>query len=134
MMQQIFHIHETCLYATDLDATREFYTRIIGLRVVSDMSRRGCVLRVNDRQVLILFDPSETVQPNELVPSHGATGAGHMALAVPTGGLSEWRRRLESERIPIEREITWQNGAKSIYVRDPAGNSLEFIEGELWPA
>ena len=26
----------------------------------------------------------------------------------------------------------WPNGARSIYVRDPAGNSLEFAEPALW--
>ena len=31
-----------------------------------------------------------------------------------------------------EREITWPLGGRSVYVRDPSGNSVEFVEGEIW--
>ena len=40
-----------------------------------------------------------------------------------------WEVTLE---IAIESEITWKNGARSVYFRDPAGNSLEFAEPKLW--
>jgi catechol 2,3-dioxygenase-like lactoylglutathione lyase family enzyme len=34
--------------------------------------------------------------------------------------------------VEIEREITWPLGGRSVYFRDPAGNSVEFVEGEIW--
>jgi catechol 2,3-dioxygenase-like lactoylglutathione lyase family enzyme len=36
--------------------------------------------------------------------------------------------------IEIEREVGWDEGGRSIYFRDPAGNSVELIEGEAWPS
>ena len=34
--------------------------------------------------------------------------------------------------LAIEREIHWEAELASIYVRDPAGNSVELANGELW--
>jgi hypothetical protein len=33
---------------------------------------------------------------------------------------------------PVEADFRWPNEARSIYVRDPAGNSVEFAEPRLW--
>jgi hypothetical protein len=34
--------------------------------------------------------------------------------------------------VPIEREIEWDEGGTSIYVRDPAGNSVELAPPTIW--
>jgi catechol 2,3-dioxygenase-like lactoylglutathione lyase family enzyme len=67
------------------------------------------------------------------VPSHGATGAGHVAFAVATGELDRWRERLEGVGVAVERDVAWPGGARSLYVRDPAGNSVELTADEIWP-
>ena len=48
--------------------------------------------------------------------------------------LDRWRAHLEGEGIAIEADFNWPNGARSIYIRDPAGNSVEFAEPALWAA
>jgi catechol 2,3-dioxygenase-like lactoylglutathione lyase family enzyme len=34
--------------------------------------------------------------------------------------------------VAIEADFRWPNGARSIYVRDPAGTSVELAERPLW--
>jgi catechol-2,3-dioxygenase len=132
-MPPLLHIHETCLYADDLAAMERFYVAVLGLRKVSEMASRGLTLRVDARSVLLIFNPNETTQPHAQVPSHGAIGPGHCAFTISPESLGEWRAQLSKCNVPIEREVIWEFGAISLYVRDPAGNSIELIAGELWP-
>jgi predicted O-methyltransferase YrrM len=53
-----------------------------------------------------------------------------VALSVPD--LDEWRGRLSQRGIVIEREVEWPLGGRSLYVRDPAGNSVELVYGRVW--
>ncbi|MCB1424836.1 MAG: glyoxalase/bleomycin resistance/extradiol dioxygenase family protein, partial [Notoacmeibacter sp.] len=43
-----------------------------------------------------------------------------------------WRAHLQDHGIGIEADFRWPNGARSIYFRDPAGNSIEFAEPSIW--
>jgi catechol 2,3-dioxygenase-like lactoylglutathione lyase family enzyme len=61
-------------------------------------------------------------------------GPGHVAFAVEAGGLEAFVAELRRRGVEIEREIPWDEGGRSVYVRDPHGNSVELIEGEAWPA
>jgi len=130
----IERVYETVLYGNDLRAMTRFYADALGLRLVQGPGELAAAFRVTDGAVLLVFDPSRASAPGREVPSHGATGAGHVAFAVPDGALERWRERLESLGIEIEREVTWNRGGRSLYVRDPAGNSVELTEDELWPA
>jgi catechol-2,3-dioxygenase len=110
-----------------------FYTCILGLRKVSEMSPRGITLRVTDTSVLLIFNSAEAIKPHSEVPAHGATGPGHCAFSINPTDLDAWKNHLANCRVPIEREVTWPTGARSVYFRDPAGNSIELIAGQLWP-
>ena len=69
------------------------------------------------------------------MPSHGPKGATHVAFAVGEGELDAWRERLAAHGVELEQDQDWQRGgARSLYVRDPAGNSVELVEGDLWPS
>jgi catechol 2,3-dioxygenase-like lactoylglutathione lyase family enzyme len=127
----ISRVYETVLYAEDLAAARAFYRDVLGLRLVSEPEEVATSFRLDDGGMLLLFDPRLSSQPGRPVPSHGATGAGHVAFSVQT--LAEWTERLRAAGIEIEREVDW-GGGRSFYVRDPAGNSVEFVEGEVWPS
>jgi catechol 2,3-dioxygenase-like lactoylglutathione lyase family enzyme len=90
--------------------------------------------RLDGGGVLLIFDPARASAPGRAVPSHGADGAGHIAFSVEPGELDGFAELLRDRGIEIERDIEWDRGGKSIYFRDPAGNSVELVEGELWPA
>lgn len=126
-------VHETVLYGSDPAALAEFYAQVVGLRVVSRMGELGVALRLPDGNVLLLFDPVAASAAGRDVPAHGAQGDGHVAFTVAPGELETWRAWLAERNVEIEDEITWSRGGVSLYVRDPAGNSVELVDGEIWP-
>jgi catechol 2,3-dioxygenase-like lactoylglutathione lyase family enzyme len=127
---------ETALYVNDLSAAEEFYGETLGLRKIFSVPGRQLVFRCGEGVVLI-FDPEATerdpvVINGNAIPFHGTRGAGHMAFRVAREDLPAWRSRLGEKGVAIESEVSWPNGACSIYFRDPAGNSLEFATPHLW--
>jgi catechol 2,3-dioxygenase-like lactoylglutathione lyase family enzyme len=97
------------------------------------MGALGLAYRLPDGGVLLLFDPEPASAPGRDVPSHGTTGASHVAFTVPPGTLERWRERLAQRQVELESETQWERGGRSLYVRDPAGNSVELVDGPIWP-
>ncbi|MGR3461224.1 MAG: VOC family protein [Roseovarius sp.] len=128
-------ILEAALYAADLDAAERFYGGVLGLERIVRAGARHVFYRVGGG-VLLIFNPEETAKPpgaSDLpVPPHGARGPGHFCFAVEGAAMDGWRARLEAAGVEIEADFHWPNGARSIYFRDPAGNSLEMAEPRLW--
>jgi catechol 2,3-dioxygenase-like lactoylglutathione lyase family enzyme len=127
-------VYETVLYGPDLVALASFYEDRLGLRPVSEMGDLGVAFRLPDSGMLLLFDPEQAAAAGRQVPSHGTDGDGHVAFAIEPGEYDAWIEHLRVAGVEIERELTWKLGGRSIYVRDPAGNSVELVEGEVWPA
>lgn len=131
---------ESALYADDLSAARAFWEDIVGLKAFQTVPDRHVFFRVSDDprpQVLLVFRADKTEQPPApdaklRVPPHGARGPGHFCLAVAPETLDDWRDHLIAHGIAIEVDLRWPNGARSIYVRDPAGNSIEFADPAIW--
>lgn len=125
-------VYETVLYAADVPAAARFYADVLGLRLVDGPDELAAAFRLDDGGILLLFEPTRASRPGRPVPSHGASGAGHVAFSV-AGGLDGWTALLRERGIEIEREVDWERGGRSFYVRDPAGNSVELVEGDIWP-
>ncbi len=132
-MPKISHVLETCIYGRDLAAMERFYGTTLELEKMSAEHPRHVFFRVNAQSVLLVFNPEETCKKQD-VPSHGAVGAGHVAFAIESEALEPWRRALADRGVGIERELSWPNGARSLYFRDPAGNSVELVTSEIWDA
>jgi catechol 2,3-dioxygenase-like lactoylglutathione lyase family enzyme len=128
-------ILETVLYADDLDAAEDFYAGTLGLERIARAAGRHVFFRCGD-QVLLIFNPAETVKPPSAgalpVPPHGAVGAGHLCFKASAEEIDRWRETLERAGIAIEADFEWPQGGRSIYFRDPAGNCLEFAEPRIW--
>jgi catechol 2,3-dioxygenase-like lactoylglutathione lyase family enzyme len=127
-------ILETALYVDDLEAAKAFYGGLLGLEKVLEEPGRHVFFRCGE-SMLLLFNATETVKPSSgpfAAPPHGAGGAGHICFAASNAEIDEFRDRLVGAGLEIECELTWPNGARSMYVRDPAGNSVEFAEPKLW--
>jgi hypothetical protein len=41
-------------------------------------------------------------------------------------------RRRQSHGVTVEKEVEWPRGGKSLYFRDPAGNSVELVTPGVW--
>ena len=127
---------EASVYATDLTAAEHFYGELLGLPVFAREPGRHVFFRCG-RGMLLVFDPTRTASVASSVggvpiPLHGARGAGHVCFRMPASELPAWREHLEASRIPIEADVSWPQGDRSLYVRDPAGNSIEFASGSIW--
>jgi catechol 2,3-dioxygenase-like lactoylglutathione lyase family enzyme len=118
------------LYADDVASLVAFYGDVVGLTAIDPPDEHSAAFRLEDGNLLLVFDPSRTSQAGRFVPEHGASGHGHVAFRVD--GLDDCTSELRAHDVEIEREITWPLGGRSVYFRDPAGNSIEFVEGEIW--
>ncbi len=129
-------IIETCLYASSLEDSEHFYSEILGLKLIRKEEGRHLFYRCGDAMLLI-FNPNHTSEEqtfvnNRPIPLHGATGSIHVAFSVDQNEFKDWKSRLKSKGVNIESSVKWPGGLKSIYFRDPAGNSLEIIESGMW--
>ncbi len=130
-------ILETVLYADDIERAAWFYHEVLGLDMPGGMSELMTFFRIDDHHVLLIFDPAQSDKPGRDVPSHGGRGPGHIALRIDESEYEQWKDRLSSFGIGIEQEIDWGLEEEfaagcSMYCRDPYGNSVELITGNIW--
>ncbi|HEV7416563.1 MAG TPA: VOC family protein [Tianweitania sediminis] len=129
-------ILEAALYVDDLEEAERFYSTVLGLPVISKVDGRHVFLRCG-AGVVLLFNPDRTVEPPAPesrfpVPPHGAKGEGHLCFRAEEAEIDDWKRHLGEHGVEIESEFTWPEGGRSIYFRDPAGNSIEFANPRIW--
>jgi catechol 2,3-dioxygenase-like lactoylglutathione lyase family enzyme len=128
-------ILETVLYADDLAAAEAFYGEVLGLKPFAKQPARHLFYRCGD-QMLLIFNPAATQAPPAPgalpVPPHGMHGCGHICFRASADQIAAWRARLTELGIAIDADFVWPAGGRSLYFRDPAGNSLEFAEPVIW--
>ena len=128
---------EAALYAEDLAAAAAFYGTLLGLTEIAQVPGRHVFYRCGPT-ILLVFRASATAIPSTdpalPVPTHGASGQGHVCFAADNAAIDRIRDRLARAGTAPEADFRWPNGARSLYVRDPAGNSVEFAEPRLWEA
>jgi catechol 2,3-dioxygenase-like lactoylglutathione lyase family enzyme len=127
---------ETTVYVDDLEKAEQFYGAVLGLPKIFAAPGRQLVFCCQE-SILLVFNPEHTAREQIVInggtiPLHGSHGAGHVAFRVAEAELESWRNRLHVASVGIESEVTWPNGAHSIYFRDPAGNSLELATPNMW--
>ena len=126
-------ILESALYAEDLDAAEAFYTAVFALPLIRKQPGQFTFLRCG-AGVLLLFNPKASITPDPAnpIPRHGSIGPGHLCFAATTADIPLWHAHFRALNIPIEADHIWPTGARSLYVRDPAGNSIEVGEPRMW--
>jgi catechol 2,3-dioxygenase-like lactoylglutathione lyase family enzyme len=129
-------ILESALYVTDLDAAEAFYAEVLGLERIAKVDGRHVFFRCG-QGVLLLFQPEATLVPPAPdaglpVPPHGARGQGHLCFSASAEEIERWTVDLRARGIAVEADFEWPQGGRSIYFRDPSGNSLEFAEPRIW--
>jgi len=129
-MNGIQHLVEAALYVDDLDRAEAFYRDVLGLELIGKEPGRHVFFQAGEG-VLLIFNP-ESTQKQGLFPPHGTKGPGHAALGILADSLDIWRSRLQEHDVEIEKEATWPRGGRSLYFRDPAGNSVELVTPGCW--
>ena len=118
-------VTETAMYVDDLGAAEDFYPRVLGLWVIGKELGRHAFFQAGEASVLLAFRAEATLKGDQL--PHGATGPGHFALGIEAASFDAWRKLLHGHGVSIEKEVEWPRGGKSLYFRDPAGNSVELV-------
>ncbi len=121
-------ILETCIYATDLEAARDFYADTLGLECFLFQPPRQAFFRAGDG-VFLVFNPEQTEQAGGL-PPHGSRGSVHVCFRAEPDEVDQWERRLGARGHEVF-EAEWPGG-RSVYVYDPAGNLIEFAPARIW--
>lgn len=134
MNLSIDRVLETSLYVHSLEASRDFYTRVMGLKFYGSIPGRDVFLLAG-KNMLLLFDPvflKKEAGPGSIpqVYEHSRT---HIAFQIPRGSIEAWKEHLRSHGVAIEHEETWDNGTRSVYFRDPDMNVVELAEQGIWP-
>jgi catechol 2,3-dioxygenase-like lactoylglutathione lyase family enzyme len=126
---------ESALYVDDLDKAEAFYRDVLGLDCVGRTEGRHVFFRCGEA-IVLLFNAAATrvASPGASlpVPVHGASGQGHLCFRATSPEMDQWIERLKSCGVAIEADFLWPSGGRSIYFRDPSGNSLEFGEPKIW--
>jgi catechol 2,3-dioxygenase-like lactoylglutathione lyase family enzyme len=129
-------ILESALHVDDLDAAETFYAGILGLMRITRAEGRHVFFRCGEG-VLLLFVAAATEVPPAPdaklpVPPHGTRGPGHLCFRASDEEIETWKDHLTRNGVAIEADFEWPSGGRSIYFRDPAGNSIEFAEPKIW--
>jgi len=128
----ISRVFETVLYTPDVPSAAAFYRNILGLPLLRPPTGQSAVFRVAPDSMLLVVDPAYTEQKGRGAPHHGSRGQGHVALRIDGGDYDAWRTTLIASGVTIEMEVNWPPGGRSLYFRDPAGNSVELASGNVW--
>ena len=124
-------ILETSLYTDDLHEAEVFYSTVLELELDSKAEGRHLFFKCG-QAMLLIFDPKATAVATGPVPRHGAHGPGHVAFSVAADDLDAWVAQIESRGVDVEARVDWPGGGRSVYFRDPAGNSLELTTPQIW--
>jgi catechol 2,3-dioxygenase-like lactoylglutathione lyase family enzyme len=122
---------ETAIYVDDLQAAETSYGTVLDLPVIGKEPGRHVFFQAGEASVLLAFRAEATLK-GDLLPPHGATGPGHFALGIEAESFDAWRKLLHGHGVTIEKEVEWPKGGKSLYFRDPAGNSVELVTPGPW--
>ncbi|GII32829.1 VOC family protein [Planotetraspora mira] len=120
---RIDRLDHLVLTVADLEATVDFYTRILGMTPVTfGGGRRALVFgqsKINLHQAGQEFEPKAT---------HPIPGSADLCL-ITTDSLEQVITELTAHGVPIEEGPVGRTGAigpmDSVYLRDPDGNLIE---------
>jgi glyoxalase family protein len=130
-MAHIHGIHHVTAIAGDARENLDFYTRVLGMRLVKKSVNQD----VPDTYHLfyadadghpgcdLTFFPWPNLGPKR--PGHGL--AVEVSLAVPADSLDFWSERLRSEQVTVG-EIETRFGERTLPVTDPHEQSLTLVE------
>ncbi|UYZ59488.1 SMU1112c/YaeR family gloxylase I-like metalloprotein [Hymenobacter latericus] len=128
-MLQLAHIHHVAIICSDYEASKRFYTEVLGLQVVREVYRaeresHKLDLALGEQYIIELFSfPA----PMPRVSQPEAAGLRHLAFAVPhlDAALAELDR-LQIAHEPVRTDE--YTGKRFSFFFDPDGLPLELYE------
>lgn len=127
MVETIGVVHFS-LAVSDLEASRKFYTELLGLKLVANAPQYGMVFLVAGRDHVILCESRTPIQPNP-----GDDRRVHHAFKVDPGKYDAAKAFLQAQGIRIIDEEDRREGVfigRQFYIHDPDRNVIEISEWE----
>jgi len=114
---------------SDVPRSVRFYQEIFSFSVIKEFGERGCAMRADTSQVLLLFKKgaSRTIQS-----PHDGDGELHIAFAIASAELANWESWLRTRGIEVEEKRNWELGGWSLYFRDPDRHLIELVTPGTW--
>ena len=125
------NVLETCLYVDDLLRAEAFYGEVLGLKLESRQEGRHVFFHCG-RQMLLLFNPLGLPRTQRAVSAARGFWTWTRGIWCSRGGAARMDGAAEQRGVPIEKTIDWPGGGRSVYFRDPAGNSIELATPKIW--
>ncbi len=125
-IQNLFTHVKTVIRTKDFDASKNFYSQILGLDIIEEydeeMGVRGCILRIGKTgsNAFIEISAIDTNHPYFDSSFARVFDNDKMDLQIKTNSINYWANHIETKWIhkgPIKRP--W--GAIYLYLRDPDG-------------
>lgn len=128
-MLQLNKIHHIAIICSDYEKSKQFYTEILGLKIIREVYREErqsykLDLSLNNNYCIELFSFSN---PPERISRPEACGLRHLAFAV--NNLDETVNFLNSKNIPSEPiRIDEFTNKRFTFIADPDNLPIEFYE------
>lgn len=123
-------IKETCLYVSDLAATKAFYHGKLGLELMSMVEENHVFFRAGS-SVLLCFN-AEVTKNKTNIPPHYGEGNIHFAFEVNVEDYEASKQEVLAAEIEIEKEVDWDIGMNSFYFRDTDNHLVEIVQKGFW--
>jgi glyoxylase I family protein len=122
-------VHHVALICADLEKSLAFYQGILGLELNPDrpddrLPYRGAWLWIGPEMIHLMELPNP--DPVAGRPEHGGRDRHFCVGVAEVGPLAE---KLDAAGVPFTRS---RSGRPALFFRDPDGNTLECVEGEVW--
>jgi catechol 2,3-dioxygenase-like lactoylglutathione lyase family enzyme len=120
-------LRHVALKVRDMAAMKHFYVDLLGFAVEWEPDPDNVYLSSGTDNLAL---HRGTLSPaGAASPPTGGSALDHLGVIVRTpGDVDQWAAFLEGEGVTIDaRPRTHRDGARSCYVRDPDGNSLQII-------
>ncbi|MBI3549411.1 MAG: VOC family protein [Elusimicrobia bacterium] len=113
-------IRHVALKVKDLEAAERFYSGILGYKVE---------WRPDPDNVYMSLSKDNLALHRDAAARAGDSALDHFGILVGApDDVDAWARHLEANGVPLEkRPKTHRDGARSLYVRDPEGNLIQFL-------
>jgi glyoxalase family protein len=130
MTQRTSGIHHITAFVRHAQATVDFYSGVLGLRLVKK------TINFDAPEVYHLYFGNEAGSPGTIITffpwptsRQGRIGGGQVGITtyvVPVGAFDFWKARLEKLNVPVT--LTTRFGEQYIQASDPDGLQLEIVE------
>src|SRR5437016_12085615 len=124
-MMRLKEIGHVLLRVLDLEASKKFYSEVLGFRVLEEDPEHGGTFMALEGQshAIDLFPVKDAEAARRQTP--GVRGLGHIAFRVESEtALKEAYATLQTHGVEFARTINHVND-ENIYLNDPEGNTLD---------